>query len=98
MSLVSILLTGPAAASALRIALAADVTSMDPQAVNIAPNHNVAWHIYDALTNVDEHARLIPGLATAWRAVSSVSQAPITPASSFTSSTLPAPRASSSNP
>jgi len=53
----------------LRIGLAADVTSMDPHFLNIAPNINIAWHVFDALTHVDEDARLIPGLATSWRAV-----------------------------
>lgn len=49
--------------------MAADVTSIDPHFSNIAPNNAVGWHIYDALVNVDADARLIPGLATAWRAV-----------------------------
>ena len=61
---------GPALhAAELRIALAADVTSLDPHFSNIAPNNNIAWHVFDALTHVDEDARLVPGLATAWRAV-----------------------------
>jgi len=53
----------------LRIGLAADVTSMDPHFLAIAPNINIAWHVFDALTHVDEDTRLIPGLAVAWRAV-----------------------------
>ncbi|MGC2520192.1 MAG: ABC transporter substrate-binding protein [Burkholderiales bacterium] len=53
----------------LRIGLSADVTSMDPQFLNIAPNNNIAWHVFDALTHVDNDARLIPGLATSWRAI-----------------------------
>src|SRR3990172_7393577 len=61
---------GPALrAAALRIALAADVTSVDPHFANIAPNNNIGWHVFDALTHVDENARLIPGLALSWRAV-----------------------------
>ena len=60
---------GGAAAAELRIGLAADVTSLDPHYVNIAPNNNAAWHIYDALVHVDANARLIPGLAVSWRAV-----------------------------
>ena len=59
----------PARPASLRIAMAAEVTSIDPHALNIAPNNEVAWHIFDALTHVDEHARLVPGLAVAWRAV-----------------------------
>ena len=53
----------------LRIGLAADVTSMDPHFLNIAPNINIASHVFDALTHVDQDARLIPGLAVSWRAV-----------------------------
>ena len=53
----------------LRIGMSADVTSIDPHFVNITPNNNVAWHIFEALTDVDENVRLIPGLAESWRAV-----------------------------
>ncbi len=65
----SILWTSPAHGTELRIGLAADVTSMDPHFLNIAPNINIAWHVFDALTHVDEDARLIPGLAVSWRAI-----------------------------
>ena len=58
-----------AQAAELRIGLAADVTSLDPHYINIAPNNNAAWHIYDALVHVDADARLVPGLAVSWRAV-----------------------------
>lgn len=53
----------------LRIGVAADVTSMDPHFLNLQPNVNVSWHVFDALTHVNEDARLIPGLATSWRAL-----------------------------
>ncbi len=53
----------------LRIGMAADVTSMDPHAVNITPNNNIAWHVFDALVHVDADARLVPGLAESWRAL-----------------------------
>ena len=59
----------PTHGAELRIGLAADVTSMDPHFLGIAPNINMAWHVFDALTHVDEDARLIPGLAVSWRAV-----------------------------
>lgn len=65
------LASGYARAAELRIGMAADVTSIDPHFVNITPNNNIAWHIFDALTHVDENARLIPGLAESWRAVDS---------------------------
>ena len=58
-----------AQAAQLRIGLAADVTSMDPHFLNLQPNVNISWHVFDALTHVDEDARLIPGLAESWRAV-----------------------------
>jgi peptide/nickel transport system substrate-binding protein len=53
----------------LRIGVAADVTSMDPHFLNLQPNVNISWHVFDALTHVNEDARLIPGLAESWRAV-----------------------------
>src|SRR5882672_116491 len=56
-------------AADLRIGVAADVTSMDPHFLNLQPNVNIGWHVFDALTHVDENARLIPGLAVSWRAV-----------------------------
>lgn len=59
----------PARGAELRIGLAADVTSMDPHFLNLAPNSNISWHVFDALTHVDEDARLIPGLAESWRAI-----------------------------
>ena len=58
-----------APAAELRIGLAADVTSMDPHFLNLQPNVNVSWHVFDALTHVDADARLVPGLATSWRAL-----------------------------
>jgi peptide/nickel transport system substrate-binding protein len=62
-------LAGGAAAADLRIGMSADVTSIDPHFVNITPNNNVAWHVFEALTHVDADARLIPGLAESWRPI-----------------------------
>jgi len=56
-------------ATELRIGLAADVTSLDPHYLNVAPNNNAAWHVFDALVHVDANARLVPGLAVAWRTI-----------------------------
>jgi len=56
-------------ATELRIGLGAEVTSLDPHFLNVAPNNNAAWQIYDALVHVDADARLMPGLALSWRAV-----------------------------
>ena len=65
----ALLAAAPAHAADLRIGMSADVTSIDPHFVNVTPNNNVAWHIFEALTDVDENVRLIPGLAESWRAV-----------------------------
>jgi peptide/nickel transport system substrate-binding protein len=56
-------------AAELRIGIAADVTSMDPHFLNLAPNVNISWQVFDALTHVDENARLVPGLAVSWKAL-----------------------------
>src|SRR5258707_7163308 len=65
----TILWDSAAQGAELRIGLAADVTSMDPHFLNLQPNINIAWHVFDALTHVDEDTRLIPGLAVSWRAL-----------------------------
>jgi len=65
----ALLVCSAANAAELRIGLAADVTSVDPHFLNLQPNVNIGWHVFDALTHVDENARLIPGLAVSWRAV-----------------------------
>jgi len=59
----------PARAADLRIALAADVSSLDPHYLNVAPNIAIATHIFDTLVNVDANGKLVPGLATSWRAI-----------------------------
>lgn len=56
-------------AAELKIGLAADVSSLDPHYLNIAPNINLASHLFDTLVLVDASGKLIPGLATSWRAV-----------------------------
>ena len=67
----ALLATGAAAACAaeLRVGLAADVTSLDPHFLNVAPNNIAAWHVFDALVHVDANARLAPGLAVSWRSI-----------------------------
>jgi len=59
----------PAAAQDLKIAVAADVTSIDPHFYNLFPNNNVAEHIYDKLVQMDPDSRMIPGLALSWKAI-----------------------------
>src|SRR5450631_1868135 len=68
-SIAGIAMCATAAAADISIGISADVTSLDPHYV--ATQHNVAigWHVFDALTRVDEKARIIPGLATSWRAI-----------------------------
>lgn len=60
---------GTASAAELRIALSADITSLDPHYLAAQPNINIGWHVFDALTRVDSRAKLIPGIAASWRAV-----------------------------
>ena len=59
----------PAAAQELKIAVAADVTSIDPHFFNLFPNNNIAEHIFDKLVQMDADSRMIPGLATSWKAL-----------------------------
>jgi peptide/nickel transport system substrate-binding protein len=56
-------------AQTLRIGMSAEVTSIDPQWNNSGPNVAVSTHIFEALTLTDKNGRLVPGLATSWRAV-----------------------------
>ena len=56
-------------AAELKIGLAADVSSLDPHYLNIAPNISLASHLFDTLVLVDADGKLVPGLATSWRAV-----------------------------
>lgn len=66
-----LLATGAPAGSAaeLKIGLAADVSSLDPHYLNIAPNISLGSHLFDTLVLVDPDGKLVPGLATSWRAV-----------------------------
>lgn len=56
-------------AAELSIGISAEVTSLDPHYVAVQQNVEIGWNVFDALTRVDEKARIIPGLATSWRAV-----------------------------
>jgi peptide/nickel transport system substrate-binding protein len=59
----------PALADDIRIAVAADVTSIDPHFFNLFPNNNIAEHIFDKLVQMDADSRMIPGVATSWKAI-----------------------------
>jgi len=65
----SLAITVPAAAQDLKIAVAADVTSIDPHFFNLFPNNNIAEHIFDKLVQMDPDSRMIPGLATSWKTI-----------------------------
>ena len=56
-------------AQSLTMAVGAPVTSLDPHYHQLSPNNAVADMIFDRLVNTDDRARLVPGLATEWRAV-----------------------------
>ena len=61
--------TAPAVAQDLAIGVQGAITSIDPHFHALAPNNNVASHIFDRLVHQDEKQRLVPGLATAWTAL-----------------------------
>jgi peptide/nickel transport system substrate-binding protein len=58
-----------AIAADLRIGIGAEATTLDPHYYNLNPNMEVDDHLYDYLLAFDAQGRLIPGLATAWKAV-----------------------------
>jgi peptide/nickel transport system substrate-binding protein len=53
----------------LQIAIRAPVTSIDPHYHNVSPNQSMAAHIFDALTDMDANARVVPGLAESWKRI-----------------------------
>jgi peptide/nickel transport system substrate-binding protein len=63
------LLPAAAAAQTLTIGTGGSVTSLDPHFYNAAPNSSLAVHIFDRLIERDARARLVPGLASEWRAI-----------------------------
>ena len=62
-------LASVATAQELRVALAAEPTSMDPHYHNQTSNNSLASEIFDALTLQDANQKLLPGLAVSWRLV-----------------------------
>lgn len=56
-------------AAEIKIALAADITSMDPQFANLPGNLTAAKHMFDSLTDLDADGRLQPSLAESWSRV-----------------------------
>ena len=51
------------------IGLQAQVTAMDPHYHNLSPNNSLLIHIFEPLVKRDANQKLVPGLATSWRAV-----------------------------
>ena len=68
-AIVGLLFSVASSAADLSIALAADVTSIDPHYHNFTPNSNVAEHIFETLVTKDPRSRLKPALAESWRNV-----------------------------
>lgn len=60
------MLSVPASAQTLRIALASEPTAVDPHYHDLTPNNALAAHIFDGLVLQDEKQALKPGLATSW--------------------------------
>ena len=65
----AMLVSFAANAADLRIGIGAEATTLDPHYYNLNPNMEVDDHLYDYLLSFDAQGRLIPGLATAWKAV-----------------------------
>ena len=60
-----------ASAENLKVALAAEPTSMDPHYQNLTINNSFATQVYNALVLQDVNQNLIPGLATSWEPIDS---------------------------
>lgn len=60
------LLSAPAWAQSLRVALSSEPTAIDPHYHDLGPNNALALHIFDSLTRQDEKQAIHPGLATSW--------------------------------
>ncbi len=59
----------PAAAQELKVGVASEVTSIDPHFHNVGPNNSLRRHIFQGLVTTDEAQKIVPELATSWRAV-----------------------------
>ena len=63
----------PAAATAkereVSIGLQAAITSMDPHYHNLSPNNSMMLHVFEPLIKRDDNQKLVPGLATSWKAL-----------------------------
>jgi peptide/nickel transport system substrate-binding protein len=51
------------------IGLQAAITSIDPHYHNLSPNNSLLLHIFEPLVKRDANQKMVPGLATSWRAI-----------------------------
>ena len=58
-----------AVAQELRIAIAAEPTSIDPLYHTLNPNNQISRHIFDRLVLQDPRQRLTPGIALSWKPI-----------------------------
>ncbi|MBL0142197.1 MAG: ABC transporter substrate-binding protein [Betaproteobacteria bacterium] len=59
----------PAKEREVSIGLQAAITSMDPHYHNLTPNNSMMLHVFEPLIQRDANQKLVPGLATSWKAV-----------------------------
>ncbi len=67
--LIAVSAAGPMQAQTLRMAVGAQVTSMDPHYHNISPNNAFATMVFGTLLDTDGASRLVPGMALSWKTV-----------------------------
>ncbi len=65
----AVTLAGGAGAQSLRIGFDTEWTSIDPHFHSFPHNLSISHHVFDALIGTDAQLRLVPGLATSWRAI-----------------------------
>ena len=53
----------------LKVALAAEPTSMDPHYQNLTINNSFSTQVYNALVLQDVNQNLLPGLAKSWKPI-----------------------------
>src|SRR5687768_12264032 len=51
------------------IGLQAAITSIDPHYHNLSPNNSLLLHVFEPLIKRDANQKLVPALATSWRAI-----------------------------
>jgi len=74
LALALLLAASPAAGALARerevaIGLQAAITSIDPHYHNLSPNNSMLLHIFESLIARDANGKLVPSLATSWKAV-----------------------------